>query len=368
MKAIILAAGEGKRMRPLTKECPKCLLPYKDTTPIQRMIAQLRKQGVSEIVIVTCFKAESLTQKLFEPGITFIKKTKYTKNANRYSMFVALEYLKDSTEDIVVFEADMIAEDEFIRYVVGTDFENKTVWFTNGEFKKGKHGGILRSGKNVVKDIRYVKRYSPRYKNYDKLTGVMRISWRDIPLLYNSLKEYGEKHSFYGYYLKPWGESKIKMFKGDASHYIFNTYNTIGEYKKACDTIYETAPVKRKLCLMPIEDLLPIEKFDIRRLKKIDSIKEGNWTDPLRIEKNYNLILDGHHRYHKAKSLGLKRLPVIRFDYDEVDMWSLREELSITKSDVIKNAMKGKLYPKKTVKHKFPVTNVRCNIPLENLR
>jgi len=284
-------------------------------------------------------------------------------------MFLALDYLKHSEEDIAVFEADLIAEDEFIRYVVGTDFENKTTWFTNGRFKKGQHGGILRSGKNVVKDIRYVKRYSPRYKNYDKLTGVMRIAWRDIPLLYNSLKEYGEKHTFYGYYLKPWGESKIKMYNGDASHYVFETYNTIREYKRALfETIYDVTPVKRKLCLMSIEDLRPIEKFDARRLKKIDSIKEGTWNDPLKIERNHNLILDGHHRYHLAKSKGLKKLPVIRFDYDEVDMWSLREELNITKADVIENALNGKLYPYKTVKHKFPATDVSCNIPLENLK
>jgi bifunctional UDP-N-acetylglucosamine pyrophosphorylase/glucosamine-1-phosphate N-acetyltransferase len=60
MKAIILAAGEGKRMRPLTANRPKVLLPAGPEPLLHRLLRQLSDAGVHDITIVTHYKAEAI--------------------------------------------------------------------------------------------------------------------------------------------------------------------------------------------------------------------------------------------------------------------------------------------------------------------
>ncbi|WP_409998283.1 sugar phosphate nucleotidyltransferase, partial [Escherichia coli] len=53
MKAVILAAGAGRRMYPLTEETHKCLLPVGDSTLVDRMLEGLLQVGVSEVLLLT---------------------------------------------------------------------------------------------------------------------------------------------------------------------------------------------------------------------------------------------------------------------------------------------------------------------------
>ena|SRR5437660_3524424 len=62
MKAVILAAGKGTRMRELTNECPKPMLKVQGKPILQRIIEGLRENGVVELFIVTGFRAETIEQ------------------------------------------------------------------------------------------------------------------------------------------------------------------------------------------------------------------------------------------------------------------------------------------------------------------
>ena len=53
MKAIILAAGVASRLRPLTDNTPKCLLPVGEKSILERTIENLMENGVNELVLVT---------------------------------------------------------------------------------------------------------------------------------------------------------------------------------------------------------------------------------------------------------------------------------------------------------------------------
>lgn len=64
MKAMILAAGRGERMRPLTDALPKPLLPVGDKTLIEHHIVRLQAAGCSEVVINTGWLGELLPEKL----------------------------------------------------------------------------------------------------------------------------------------------------------------------------------------------------------------------------------------------------------------------------------------------------------------
>ena len=55
-KAIILAAGEGRRLRPYTKDKPKCMVEINGESLLDRQISIMKSNGVEEIVIIGGYK------------------------------------------------------------------------------------------------------------------------------------------------------------------------------------------------------------------------------------------------------------------------------------------------------------------------
>ncbi len=60
MKAIILAGGHGKRLRPITDYVPKPLVPIKNIPIIEWQIKYLKKYNVNEVIICTGYKTEMI--------------------------------------------------------------------------------------------------------------------------------------------------------------------------------------------------------------------------------------------------------------------------------------------------------------------
>ena len=63
MKAIILAAGRGSRMKSLTDECPKCLVELRGKPLLEWQLESLRAAGISDIAVVTGYKRELLAER-----------------------------------------------------------------------------------------------------------------------------------------------------------------------------------------------------------------------------------------------------------------------------------------------------------------
>ena len=64
MKAIILAGGRGKRLRPITDYVPKPLIPIKNIPIIEWQLKYLKKFGISEVIICTGYKQEMIENHL----------------------------------------------------------------------------------------------------------------------------------------------------------------------------------------------------------------------------------------------------------------------------------------------------------------
>ena len=63
MKAIILAAGEGKRLRPITENKPKCLVEINGKSLLSHQISILKSRDINDIVLIGGYKAHMLEGK-----------------------------------------------------------------------------------------------------------------------------------------------------------------------------------------------------------------------------------------------------------------------------------------------------------------
>ena len=111
-KAIIMAAGEGTRMRPLTLHTPKPLISVNGTPMIENIIQSLHKNEIKEIYIVVGYlkeKFEYLKSKY--SNITIINNPYYNTCNNISSLYVARNFIDNSIildGDQIIFNDDIL--------------------------------------------------------------------------------------------------------------------------------------------------------------------------------------------------------------------------------------------------------------------
>jgi len=107
MKAIILAAGEGKRIRSITDR-PKCLLPIGDTSFLERSVGQLRYAGVSEIWIITGYQHLDIYEAL-DSRVCHCLNHQFATTNSIYSLTMGLSVLDtlSQAEDTIIMNGDI---------------------------------------------------------------------------------------------------------------------------------------------------------------------------------------------------------------------------------------------------------------------
>jgi len=126
MKAVILAAGIGTRLKPITNNFPKCLVKVLNKPILQYQIESYLYAGIKDIIIVTGYlsdKIEVFVQKKYF-GIANIKIV-YNKNFkttnNMYSLYLTQFLLN---ECFMVSNADVVIPLDMIKYIVTSEYEN----------------------------------------------------------------------------------------------------------------------------------------------------------------------------------------------------------------------------------------------------
>lgn len=113
------------------------------------------------------------------------------------------------------------------------------------------------------------------------------------------------------------------------------------------------------------------ERTDTRHLRQLlAGIKSDGYLDnPIIVDRNTQVILDGHHRFSVIKSLGLTRIPVYFVDYrsDDITVRSWRENEKVLKDDVIRAGLTGNLLRPKTSRHHIPQRPTGLKINLSEL-
>lgn len=119
MIALILAAGMSSRLRPLTSNKPKCLLPVCGKTFLQRSIDALAENGISDFIIVTGFlhdMIESYVKKNYPSvKVRFIYNSRYETTNNIYSCWLGLQSVDD---DVLMLDSDLLFDAKIISRVI----------------------------------------------------------------------------------------------------------------------------------------------------------------------------------------------------------------------------------------------------------
>ena len=117
MKGVILAAGDGGRLRPLTRKYPKVLLPMYGKPLISYSIEALVAAGVTEIAVVVGYRASHVVEELpqYVPdGVTveFVTNPHYL-GGNALSVYAAQEFV--GTEEFVLCMGDHVIDRDLVR-------------------------------------------------------------------------------------------------------------------------------------------------------------------------------------------------------------------------------------------------------------
>lgn len=102
MRALILAAGRGSRMKKLTEKTPKCLLEVQGKALLDWQIEAIRKAGIEEIAIVTGYERELLVNR----GLVEFHNERWSETNMVESLFIADFWRKDGP--CIVSYSDLI--------------------------------------------------------------------------------------------------------------------------------------------------------------------------------------------------------------------------------------------------------------------
>lgn len=126
VKAVILAAGLGSRLRPLTEDCPKCLLDVGGVAILERMIKNNLACGIDEFVIVLGFLGDRVIDfvgKAFPAlNAVFVHNPSYRTTNTGYSLLLAEPHCRDC--DFIKYDADVVFDEAIISMLLTSPRQN----------------------------------------------------------------------------------------------------------------------------------------------------------------------------------------------------------------------------------------------------
>jgi len=147
MKAVILAAGEGTRMRPLTAARPKVMLPIANKPMMEHSVDAAIQAGIRDFVIITGYREDSIKD-YFGDGSGKGISIEYVHQDSQLGTANAIGYAKGHVDGrFVVLNGDMLISPEHIRHLISTD---KDAVITVKEVDNPSHFGVIETDDDRV--------------------------------------------------------------------------------------------------------------------------------------------------------------------------------------------------------------------------
>ncbi|BAB52257.1 hypothetical protein MesoLjLc_69860 [Mesorhizobium sp. L-8-10] len=125
-KAVILAAGFGSRLRPLTDLCPKPLVEVNGTPILYNALWNLQTVGVEEVTIVVGYRKDAIRHACGERfgrlEINYVESSVFDKTGSAYSLWLARDTLLSG--DCYLLEGDVFFEEDALRHLIRVEAAN----------------------------------------------------------------------------------------------------------------------------------------------------------------------------------------------------------------------------------------------------
>jgi len=160
MKAVVLAAGEGIRLHPLTSTRPKHLIPVGGKPLLEHLLSSIKAAGVDEALIIVYYLADQIKQ-FFGDGSKFGMKLEYALQAGVGGTADATGLAKDyAKEDFLLVYGDLFTTPDVIKQVVRSHGKKKpAATMAVAPVKHPEQYGIVKLDESHVIDI--VEKPSP---------------------------------------------------------------------------------------------------------------------------------------------------------------------------------------------------------------
>ncbi|NOZ34862.1 MAG: phosphocholine cytidylyltransferase family protein [Chlorobi bacterium] len=232
--ALLLAAGTGSRLFPLTKNYPKCLTLVNEKSILERLINNLKKQGFKRLVIVTGYKNECimdfLGSKSGDLNIEYIFSPLYRTTNNIYSLWMARNIIN---EPFVLFESDLVLNTSLLDEMVYPDkmaVAEMQPWLNGTTVSLNKQNQVTKFHKGTTDTYTDI-----RYKTVN-IYSFSLASWQAIVKMLNRYIAVGSVNCYYETVFSEMVENKTLSFESvsydNKAWYEIDTVNDLAEAEK----------------------------------------------------------------------------------------------------------------------------------------
>ena len=182
-KAIILAAGMGTRLRPMTQDLPKCMaIVLNGKTLLETQMETLQSCGIREIAVVRGYKAE----KIIPPGIRYHSNPQYQTTNILHSLFAAEQELDG---EVLVSYSDIWYEEAVVKRLLrcekeialGVDIDWKEYYLGRKEHPIEEAENVIFNSSNEV--LKIGKIGAGKEEVHGEFIGMMKLTRRGCEIL-----------------------------------------------------------------------------------------------------------------------------------------------------------------------------------------
>lgn len=180
MNCLILAAGLGKRLRPLTEDLPKCMIRVKGKSIIDYQLDAVKGMGIKDFFVVTGYGSDLLRKHLENENVTFIENPDYDTTTSLQSLYLAKKHL--SGKGFILLNSDLIFNFEKIKPL--KDYFGKNATMANSDVD------LREKEMNIISENGEIKKISKHLNHKECDSQSLQISLlsdRGSEILFNSI-------------------------------------------------------------------------------------------------------------------------------------------------------------------------------------
>ncbi len=177
MKAIIIAAGMGKRLKPYTDGLPKCMLKFGGKTLLQRQLDALKACKVKNVVMIKGYEKEKINY----PGIKYYTNDNYQNNNILNSLFYAE---KEIEGEVIIFYSDILFEKQVVERLLESKKDISIVVDIDWKsYYEGRKDHPIEEAENVIFDaesnvVEIGKILTKKHDVHGEFIGMMKLTSR----------------------------------------------------------------------------------------------------------------------------------------------------------------------------------------------